>query len=96
MPEGRGLQHEVKAVSPSEKAQLFPTLWRAAVGPREVAAPTRRAAAARLALIMALDGGSTKRKTRSDGQELRGGPAAALLETSNHVGSGGRGLVAAA
>lgn len=42
-----------KTVSPSGKAWKFLTWWRATVGPREAAAPTRRDAAARLALIMA-------------------------------------------
>lgn len=96
MSEGRGLPHEVKAVSPSEKAQPFLTLWRAAVGPREAAAPTRRAAAARLALIMAA------RWWKYEAANALGKPRAARSGGGNASGNlqprgvGGRGLVAAA
>lgn len=73
---------------PPEEAQQSLTLGRAAVGPRETAAPTRRAAAARLALIMAARWWKYEAANAPGRPEQRGAVVVALLETSNHVGWG--------
>lgn len=80
-------------MSPSGKARLFHTWWRVTVGLREAVAPIRRAAAARLALIMAARWEYEAANKHSDDQKLRCAVVETLLETSNHVGWG-RGMVA--